>query len=156
MNLSQRDRGRLTATLSMTIGLLTETDASAEEFVEAARGKIFDPAHEGIALALAAAIVSRRPGLNDSLGRRRLAISVLPYLTQFEITVDLRIRVENEQVEDGVALAIVHIDTDSNNQELWMQLTRLDIENIQAKLTDALNKMTMAEQLVKRQRETGE
>src|SRR6266567_1233797 len=42
INLPQSDAAGLTATLSMTIALLTETAASAAEFVETARDKLFD------------------------------------------------------------------------------------------------------------------
>ncbi len=148
IDLPQRDRVRLTAALSIAIGLLTDTEVSAAEFVDVARGKLFDPVHEGSTQAIATAIIAQRQGLNESVGRRRLAISVLPYLTEFEVTVDVRFRFEDNKPTESVSLAIVHIDTDSTNQEIWFQLTRSDIESIQRKLTRALEQMAVSEALV--------
>ena len=139
---------RLTAALSFAVGLLTDTDVSAAEFVDVARGKHFDPVDEGSTLAIATAIVTQRQGLNESIGRKRLAISVLPYLTEFEVTVDVRFRFEDNKPTESVSIAIVHIDTDSTTQEIWFQLTRADIESIQQKLTRALEQMAVSEALV--------
>jgi hypothetical protein len=149
VDLPRTDRVRLTAALSITIGLLTDTEVSAAEFVDVARGKLFDPVNEESTHAIATAIVDQRHGLSESLSRRRLAVSILPHLTEFEVTVDVRIQFDDDKPTESVSVAIVHIDTDSTNQEIWLQLTRLDIENIQRRLTRALDQMTVSEELVK-------
>ena len=75
---------------------------------------------------------------------------VLPSLAEFEVTVDLRIRVENGEVQDFVPVALAHIDTDAYNNEFWFQLSRADIDILLQKLTNCAREMDLGEELLKK------
>ena len=88
--------------------------------------------------------------------RGRLANVVLPSLVQFETTVDLRIQFDNEKPKDFVSIAVVHIETDAENTEIWCQLSRFQIETILDKLKNTLKEMEIAEGLFKQAMPFGE
>jgi hypothetical protein len=49
-----------------------------------------------------------------------------------------------------VSVAVVHIDTDGTNQEIWCQLSRSDINVMLEKLRNAAKEMDLAEELLKK------
>jgi hypothetical protein len=148
INLPRRDAGRVMTALSITLGLLTNNVASPEEFVQAGRGTIFDAASEPTVRAVADLIISQRPTFEKAMARYQLSDVVLPSLAEFDVAVDLRVRFNNAQAEDFVAVAVVHIDTDGNNQEVWCQLSKADIDMILQKLGKAAREMELAEGLL--------
>jgi hypothetical protein len=133
--------------LSVTLGLLSDNVASAEEFVQAGRDIIFDAASEPTVRAIADIIIRQRPMLARAMARHQLAAEVLPSLAQFEVMVDLRIRFNNNAPDEFVSVAVVHIDTDGM-QELWLQLSKSDITIMLDKLTKASKEMDLAENLI--------
>jgi hypothetical protein len=147
-NLSLRDAGRLMTALSVTLGLLSENVASSEEFVQAGRGTIFDAASEPTVRAIADIIIRERPTLAKEMARHQLAAEVLPSLAQFDVTVDLRVRFNNDKADEFVSVAVVHIDTDGNNQELWLQLSKSDITTMLDKINKAAREMDLVENLI--------
>jgi hypothetical protein len=76
INLPRRDAGRLMTALSVTLGLLSDNDASPEEFVQAGRGTLFDAASEPTALAIADIIIRQRPKSNGTPSARRRGTSI--------------------------------------------------------------------------------
>jgi len=76
-----------------------------------------------------------------------LAAQTLPSLDTFDISVDLRLRFKDEQIQDAVSVAVVHLDTDATNRELWFQMTRGDVELVIEKLNSTLKQMDTAEKL---------
>ena len=121
LRLQTNEVRKLVSGFSATIALLTQTTASAQQFVEAARQKSL-LGENGIARALAAAtlIADARPDLERIFSRRRLASAVLPTLELFDISVDVRFRFKGDQIEESVPIAVVHIDTDAQHHELWI------------------------------------
>jgi hypothetical protein len=146
--LSRSDASRVNAALSTTIGLLTESSASTGDFVVVGRGVIFDERHAAAAEAVASQIVNQRAELRRSLAHENLANRVLPSLTGFDVAVDLRFKFRDHQVEDSVAVAVVHVATDSRSQRIWLQLSRHDVQRIIEKLSDTLKQMDVVEAIV--------
>jgi hypothetical protein len=148
--LPQRESDQLASVYSLVIGLLSETTASANDFVEAARGILFSPDHEPVALSIAQAICESRAEIKATVDRSQLAGEVLPSLFTFDVAVDLRVRVVSGEVLASVPVAVVHIDTDTDNHELWVQLSAGDIESVIKSLSKALEDMKIAETLAPR------
>ena len=146
--LTRRDAGRLATALSISLALLTQNLVSAGEFVQAARGSIFEPASEAAAHAIAELVISQRERLAKAMARNRLANVVLPSLSDFSVTVDLRLQFTNDKVDTFVPVAIVNMDTDGENNRLWCQLSRADIDMILETLQNAANQMDLAEKMM--------
>jgi hypothetical protein len=146
--LTRRDAGRLATALSISLALLTQNLVSAGEFVQAARGTIFEPTSEEAAHAIADFVISQRERLAKAMARNRLANVVLPSLSDFSITVDLRLQFTNDKVDTFVPVAIVNMDTDGENNRLWCQLSRADVDMILETLRNAANQMDLAEKMM--------
>ena len=148
--LNRREASRLNAALSTAVGLLTEGNASIQEFVAAGEGKIFDQSQAAMAEGIATQIVGRRVELQRSMARENLTNRVLPSLTSFDVAIDVRFEFNGDVVDDRVAVAVVHIGTDTRFQRIWLQLGRHDVETIVEKLTNALKQMAVAEDMTSR------
>jgi hypothetical protein len=142
------DANQLLTALTITVALLTQAPVSPAAFIEAGRDKLFDPSSEPAALSIANLITPRHGELEKTFARQSLATSVLPALSRFQLAVDLRVRFSNGELEEFVPVAVVYIDTDAEGQNLVMQLTRSDIDNVIAKLHDAAQQLALAEGLL--------
>jgi hypothetical protein len=149
-SLRRGDAGRLMTAVSISFALLTQNPVTTAEFVQAGSSDIFDANSEPTATEIADVVISRRPTLDKAMARNQLANAVLPSVAQFSVTVDLRIRFENEKAQEFVPVALVHLDTDADNTEIWCQLSRADITSIIQKLSNAAREMDLAEALLKR------
>jgi len=98
-------------------------------------------------------IVADRVRIRGALRRAALPSQVLPFLTDVEVVVDLRMAYEDNAVIDAVPVAIFHIDTDANDQEIWFQVSRGHLERLKADIEGALRKMEAAEKWAGRDRE---
>ena len=146
-SLSAREAEEVASVYSVVIGLLSEFSATPDEFVTRAKGILFSPEQEQIARSIAVSICEARPGIDGIVERAQLAGEVLPSLDTFDIVVDVRIRVVDGIVKTFVPVAIVHIDTDVAVQEMFLQMSRGDVETAIRKLTTCLDEMKMAEKL---------
>jgi len=135
------------AVYSLVIGLLTDVAASPDEFVEAGAGLIFFEEDRAAALAMAKAVCDARSEISRTVARTQLAGEVLPSLFTFDVAVDLRVRIENGKVVTSVPVAVLHIDTDADDHEIWLQLSKGDIDAIIKSLTKCLQDMQVAETL---------
>jgi hypothetical protein len=147
-HLTPSDAGRLATALSIVIALLTENVASTAEFIQAARGHLFEPSSELAAHTVADLIISQRAEVTASMARKRLANVVLPSLTYFDVTVDVRLQFVNDKVDEYVPVAMMSIDTDGENNRLWCQLTLADVEMIVQRLQDAARQMALADTIM--------
>jgi hypothetical protein len=144
-NLSERESEQLASAYSLVIGLLVDSSATPEEFIEAGRGRLFTEQYEGIAKSIATAICAIRDEIKPILERAQLAGQVLPSLTGFDVALDVRVRVLDRTVANYVPIVVVHIGTDATSDDLWLQLSRSDIDDLITKLSDCLVQMDAAE-----------
>ena len=81
-----------------------------------------------------------------------LEAEVLPYLMDFEATVDIRLGYgpTGNNVELAVPVAMLHVDTDSYNQEIWFQAGITQIETMIERLQVAAERMKAAGSLVEK------
>ena len=84
-----------------------------------------------------------------NLQRMSLEGEVLPYLMEFEATVDIRLGFDTEgtDVAFAVPVAMLHVDTDSYNQEIWFQVGIAQIETMIETLQIAAERMKAANSL---------
>jgi len=129
-SLTRRDAGRVLTALSFSFALLTQSEVTPTEFIEAGRENLFDAGGEITASAIADVVINRRATLDKAMARNRLANAVLPSLAQF------------------VPVALAHIDTDTDNIEFWFQLSRADIDILLDKLTKCAREMDVSEELL--------
>jgi hypothetical protein len=142
--IAPNDSNALLTALSVAVGTLSQTSVSAEEFLVAGRGKLFDEVQAPIALEIARIIVRERPRLEQTIARRTLSAETLPALDRFDVSVDFRFRFgKDNAIVAGVPVAIVHIDTDAP-PELFFQMSRGDVEMVVDKLNIVLKQMAAA------------
>ena len=81
-----------------------------------------------------------------------LESEVLPYLLDLDVTVDLRLGYgpTGNNVEFAVPVAMLHVDTDSYNQEIWFQAGMTQVETMIERLQVAAERMKAADSLAKK------
>ncbi|MGY2808686.1 hypothetical protein [Bradyrhizobium sp. USDA 4506] len=116
--LSENGADQLATVYSLVIGLLSETTATPDEFIVAAENKVFLEKDRSVAKSIATEVCNARPKIQETVARTRLAGEVLPSLSTFDLSIDVRVRVENGAIGIAVPVAVVHIDTDADNRDL--------------------------------------
>ena len=66
-------------------------------------------------------------------------------MSNVEIVIDLRMAFEQQAVFEAVPVAIVHIDTDADNEEMWFQASRAQLERLRIDIDEAIKRMEVAE-----------
>jgi hypothetical protein len=145
LKLSASDLGSLFAASMLIVPILGE-GGNAEEFVSSAVkvGLI----SENLVLKIqpfVAAIVGQRAQVGRAIRRASLPAQVLPYISDVEIVVDLRIGFEEQDVIETIPVAIVHIDTDTDGQEVWFQSSKHQMQQLKSDLEEAIKRMEAAE-----------
>lgn len=143
-NLSQEETTDLFIAFFGLLEILSKVNASIDEFVAASRDQLFDSKDEAGARILAKAISESGQELRTIVDRGAIAAETLPSLTSFDVSVDLRMAFENDKIREGVPVAIVHIGTDAQ-PELWIQLSRGDLEFLLEKLHEVAKQMDLAD-----------
>jgi hypothetical protein len=110
--LSERESEQLAYAYSLIIGLLLESTATTDDFVNAAKGVLFAPEQEATARSIADSICASRREIKATVDRAQLAGEVLPSLYSFDLAVDVRVRISNGELKTFVPVAILHLDTD--------------------------------------------
>jgi len=142
--ITPNDANALLTALSVAVGILSQTDDGAEDFLLAGRGKLFDEATAPPTREIATLITGERPRLTQTIARRTLSAETLPALDRFDVSVDFRFRFDKDDtIVTGVPVAIVHIDTDAP-PELFLQMSRGDVEMVIDKLNTVLRQMAVA------------
>jgi hypothetical protein len=112
--LHRGDAELLASVYSVVIGLLSDTRSKPEEFVSSAKGVLFEPPHEAAARWIAESVHAYREDIRAAVSTAQLAGEVLPSLNEFEVAVDLRVRVAEGKITAGVPVALLFIDTDAH------------------------------------------
>ena len=143
----------LVTTSSITAATLSTREDTVDQFVDAQSKAqwIGDGKTSEAAARLGRITVANRDRLKDALARSRLGAESLPVLTQFEATIDIRPNFDKEsnQITFAVPIAILHIDTDAEGQEVRFQLTKRELEKMSNDVKDALKRMEEAERWMK-------
>jgi len=147
LELPQNDISLLFAAAMLTVPVVGQSggDSSSDFIAAAVRGRIMP---EGLAEKIRPfidTVVSERAQITRAVRRGSLPRQVMPSLTDVEIVVDLRMLFEKDVVAEGLAVAMMHIDTDENGQEVWFQASRDQLTQLKSDIEDAIKKMELAE-----------
>jgi hypothetical protein len=145
LNLSKNDLSALFAAAMLTVPILGE-GGNAEEFISTAVkvGLLTQNLVPKIQPFIDT-VVAERAQIGRAIRRAALPALVLPFLSNFEVAVDLRMGFEQEAVVDAVSVAVVHIDTDVNGKEIWFQASKQQMEELKSDIEDAIKRMDTAE-----------
>jgi len=132
-----------------TVVTLTWRDTGAAEFFQAgvSAGLIREDDAK-VLLPFGELVVSQRAGLKEILTRARLSSVVLPVLVQFDVTVDVRLGFEDGRVAAALPVAVVHLDTDAEGQEIFFQVNVRQLKRLVEDLTTALREIEAAERWI--------
>lgn len=140
--------------LAFMVGIVSERDSPPGNFIdEAIERELLSRENAAVIAPLAEEIFAGRASIRDLIEQQRLGSEVLPSLAAFDVTVDLRLKFEGDKVGRFLPMAILHIDTDADRQEVWLQLNRAEISRIIGSLQEALKSIDAAEAWAKRQKE---
>jgi hypothetical protein len=129
----------------LVVPLLGE-GGNAEEFIGAAVKAEMIPAESVPKIRpFIDAVVSQRAQIARAIRRATIPSQVLPFVEDVEIVVDLRMAFEEEVVLEAVPVAIVHIDTDADGEEIWFQASKPQLERLRGDIDEAIRRMSAAE-----------
>lgn len=135
--------GDALAAVSFMIGVLSDLEVSADDFVNAATDKVLDD-HESLVKELASAIIAERDELKTSSEQRELANSVLPSFRGFDYEIDLRIKfTEDNKVSSRVPVLVGWVKTDVAD-DLWLQVTEGNLVKWRDMLNEAIERLRAA------------
>ncbi len=143
--LPANDLSALFAAAMLTVPMIGE-GVDAEEFLKGAvkHGLISEGTGANIQPFLDT-VVAQRATIGRSIRRTALPAQVLPYLSNVEIVVDLRLGFENNTVQEAVPVAVVHLDTDVDGQEIWFQASQQQMRQLKVDIDEAIKRMDTAE-----------
>ncbi|KGB98794.1 hypothetical protein [Burkholderia cepacia] len=96
-------------------------------------------------LTLFAEILSHREESRREVERNDDARSVLPTLMRFDLNVDVRVSFHNNDVKSFVPVVVGHLNTDSEGQLVWFQITKEQLASIREQIDDALQQIKAVE-----------
>jgi hypothetical protein len=145
LKLSKADLSSLFAASMLTVPILGE-GGNAEEFVSAAikTGLMQENLVPKIQPFIDT-IVSQRVAIGRAIRRASLPSQVFPSFSSIEVAVDLRMGFEQQKVVDAVAVAIVHIDTNTDGSEMWFQCSKHEMLQLKNEIEDAVKRIEAAE-----------
>jgi hypothetical protein len=142
--------GGLLAAAMLIVPLLANR-GTPEEFSSEATKAGFLPADVGQAIVpFSQSVFERRVELARVMRRVALPSQVLPYLSDVEIVVDVRMDFEDQEVYEAVPVAMLHLDTDTNNTEIWFQASKSQMEQLRKDIDAAIKRMEIAESWARR------
>jgi hypothetical protein len=153
LQLPKSDLGALFAASMLVVSLLAEGGTQEEFLAAALKAELVRPERQAKIRPFLDNIVADRARVKKALRRASMSSEVLPFLSTFEVTVDLRMAYEDNAVIDAVPVAVLHIDTDANGQEIWFQASRGQLERLRIDIDSTLKRMDAAENWGKRDRE---
>lgn len=136
---------QLATVYSLMIGMFSESTATADDFVDAAKDILFEPVNEPVVRSIALAICNRRAEIDLTVSVAQLAGVVLPSLRSISVAVDVRVKVDDGAVTLAVPVVVMQISTDVDERDLFLQLSKGDVEQVILKLQGILKDIEIAQ-----------
>ena len=152
LKISKEQASKLYAAAALSSALNSlQQDTPPEQLVQSAiQAGIIETANEDIALTLFQALAQDRGPLNQVFQRSALADKLLPSLSDWETTVDVRLAFNKDnKVRFTVPVILLYLRTDARDQRLWFQATKPQLEQLIKDLQDTLRRAEQAEQWAK-------
>lgn len=146
LDMERKDARLLLGSMTLLASMLSGREDTVQQFIKSAvDARIVNPEATGVATTLFEGLVADRAVLRQAMTRSSVSSEVLPSLLEFESTVDLRLGFDKFKVSFAVPVALLHLDTDASGQEVWLQVTRKQLENMIKDLEETLRKVVEAE-----------
>jgi hypothetical protein len=146
LGVSADDSRALLTAAGLIASTLSRRDDSPEALVqELEKAGALDAVDRPAVLRFASDVVAERSTVKQAVERSQLAGSVMPSLMLFESAVDVRLSFDKNRVAFSVPVLMVHIDTDAEGQEMWLQLSRRQVQRVIEDLQEALKQMSSAD-----------
>ena len=146
LGLREEDINPLVAAVSMLCVSLASTDETPENVTKAAQAaQIVNESDTRAMLAFSGLVARDRARLKELLQRSQTASRVLPTLDTFDIAIDTRLSFKKEDVVFAVPVLVAHMDTDSGTDEVWFQMSKVQVRLLIEKLQEALRRLEIAE-----------
>jgi len=126
----------------------SRAEESSEIVTTLATAKIIDETIYDAVRRFLEQLTAQVPAIKENLRRSRLGTVVLPSLTEFDYAVDVRLKFSKGKTDLAVPVAVVHLDTDTLDQEIWFQLTKADAERMSKQFQDIIRRLDEAEKWV--------
>lgn len=94
---------------------------------------------------LAELVEARSEAIRSLFDRASLSREVLPSYYSFDTAVEVRVKIRDGQVVGRVPVLVAHLDTDAQEQEVWLQLTKDQATGMAKKLSKAAEEMEIVE-----------
>ena len=93
------------------------------------------------------ALIQSRVPLVEMTEKSRVATRLLPSLTSFSTVVDVRpaFNEDDSAIRFSVPVVIAHIENDSTEEDIWLQMTKRQVQNLIADLQAVLTKVDVIE-----------
>jgi hypothetical protein len=145
LGLSSDDVSSLFSAAMLTIPMLGEGADPAQFLASAVKQGILDDETSAKVKPFIDTVATQRVQIGNSIRRTALPAQVLPFLTDFEVVVDLRMQFNDQTVIDAVPVAMLHVDTNSTGQEIWFQASKQQMVQLRDDVEGAIKQMETAE-----------
>ncbi len=140
----------LLSAVGTMIAAFSSRPETPEQFVaEARKAGLIKDADLAKIRRFADLVYAERDTIKQTLQSTDAASEVIPSLRYIEGTVDLRLHFENDKVKGSFAVALLHVDVDTTNGDVWFQVSTTQLERVVRELEDLLSKMKAAESFAK-------
>jgi hypothetical protein len=146
LGLKPDEAGNVVGAVGMLMAMFTSSDEGVEDFVNAATTfRLIDESQREPLKRFGQLVTQEHEAIKSTLSRSSIGEEVLPSLVDFQISIDLRLKFEKDKVAETSPVAIIHLDTDAENQLIWFQLSRKQLKRLTIDLQKALNRLDQAE-----------
>jgi len=135
----------LFAAAMLTVPLLSQGINAEEFFASAVKAEIIPQNLVSKIRPFVDTVVAESAQIGRVIRRAALPAQVLPYMSDVEVAVDLRMAFEEEAVLEAVPVAIVHIDTDADGEEIWFQASIQQMRQLKNDVEEAIKRMEAAD-----------
>jgi hypothetical protein len=131
---------------AMAVVPMFDKSTTVTEFVDASiKTKFIDSVTAQRLRPFLEVVAGHASEITTAIRRATLIDQTLPSFYDMDVTVDIRLGFEEGRVELAVPVAVIHLDTDADRQEIWFQASRQQLILIKDDIEAAIKKMDAAE-----------
>ncbi|HTV05649.1 MAG TPA: hypothetical protein VME86_09795 [Acidobacteriaceae bacterium] len=140
------DAGAIISSLSFLLALVSSRKDSELELVDALfSANLIEPSDREPLQNFIKNLVVRRIEIRRTLSLSRLAQQTLPSFRGLQTSVDLRMGFRKQKVDVIVPIALIHLHTDSDKEEICFQMQKTDVQRVVREFQKVLTQMDEAE-----------
>jgi len=150
LGITSKDAPSVLSAVSFVINAISERSESGDEFVsEACKAGVLESADTKNVKRVTELALANREAIKNQIAQEQLASDVLPSLVYFESAIDLRMSFEDRNIAQVTPVAVVHVDTDAADQEVWFQMSLTQAERMVKELEVTCERLRAAASFAK-------